>query len=246
MTIPLITTLPVPPDSGAGRSAFVAAANQFGNDLTPFGTQVNAAGVAINLRAGDAEQAAVDAAEAQADAEAARDAALAAATAVADNYDPGSVVYAVNDLVWDDPGKLYRCILGYTSTSTRPASDPTHWARVNVTPDDITAIVNAAVDTTRDVPTVTKTGALALTDRGRMVRASAGISVPAQATVAWPDGATIPIRNTTGAAISLTPAAGVTLRADGTTKTGTLSIPAYRTVMLSRDAENSWHASGAE
>ncbi|MGB3069832.1 MAG: hypothetical protein WBC18_14860 [Ottowia sp.] len=245
MSVPQITTFLTVPDHNAGRAAFVAAANQFGNDTTPHAQETNVVAVFVNDRAVDADASATAAGLAKTAAEAARDAAIDAATAIASDYNDAGHAYAKNDLVWDGPGKLYRCILAYTSTSTRPADEPTHWARVNTTPEDIAAIVAAGIEAARDVPTVTKSGALALTDRGRVVRANAGVTIPAQATVAWPDGATMPIRNITGAAISLTPESGVTLRLDGTTKTGTLSIPAYRTITLHRDAANSWFASGA-
>lgn len=246
MSVPYITTTITVPNPSAGRATFVAQSNAMGDGFGPLSTEANTLGDFMNERADDAEDAATAATAAKTDAEAARDAAIAAATAVASDYNPASFAYAKNALVWDEPGKLYRCILAYNSTATLPRADPTHWARVNTTPEDIAAIVAAAIDAARDVPTVTKAGALALTDRGRVVRANGAISIPAQVTVAWPNGATIPIRNITASAINLTPATDVTLRQDGTSKTGTLIIPPHRTITLSRDAENSWYASGAE
>ena len=245
MTAPQITTVMTVPDSSAGRAAFVAAANEFGADMMPYATETNVVAVFVNDKAVEAEEAASDAAAAQTAAEDARDAAIAASTAVASDYNPGGIAYAKDNLVWDEPGKLYRCILAYNSTATLPRADPTHWARVNVTPEDITAIVSAATDLLKNVPTVTKSGALALSDRGLCVRANNTVTIPAQASVAWPDGATMIVRNITGSPINLTPSSGVTLRKDGTTKTGTLSIPAYGTATLHRDVLNSWHASGA-
>ena len=254
MSAPQITTTITPPDPGSGRAIFVAAANAMGNAMNPWATEANALGIFINSAANDADAAKVDAQTAQGLAEDARDAAIAASTMVADDYDDDGHLYEVNDLVWDAPNELYRCILGYTSDATRPSANSTNWVRVNVTPADVNAIINAAItgtinpsiDATRDVPVVTRNGALVLTDRGRLVRASGTVTIPDQASVAWPDGATVLVRNVGASAISLTPASGVTLRADGTTKTGTLSIPAYRTVTLHRDASNSWYASGAE
>uniref|UniRef100_A0A1A7GE93 Uncharacterized protein n=1 Tax=biofilter metagenome TaxID=1070537 RepID=A0A1A7GE93_9ZZZZ len=242
----IITVTFDPPQLSDTPAVFDSKAQASVNKFPQLIGEMNNAGVIINGLALDAENAASDAELAQEAAEEARDAALAAATAIADDYDAGGHAYGKGNLAWDGPGKLYRCILAYNSTATRPAADPTHWARVNVTPDDVAAIVAAGIDVARDVPTVTKSGALALTDRGRVVRANGAITIPAQASVAWPEGATMPVRNITGAAISLTPATDVTLRKDGTTKTGALSIPAYRTITLHRDATNSWFASGAE
>lgn len=245
MSTPQITTVMTVPDSSQGRAAFVAAANEFGADMTPYAEETNVVAVFVNAKAIEAEDSANDALAALGAAEAARDAAIAASTAVASDYNPAGFAYVKNALVWDEPSKLYRCILAYNSTATLPRADPTHWARVNTTPEDVTAIVAATMNGLLDVPTVTKSGNLALSDRGKAVRASAQVNIPAVASVAWPDGTTIIVRNITGAPFNLVPAGGVTLRKTATTKTGTLSIPAHGTATLHMDATNVWYASGA-
>jgi len=250
MTITVVFT---PPDKAAGRAAFEAACMDMGDKLNPMCTQINAEAEDINAKAIAAETARGLAADAQAAAEAARDAALAAATAIAADYDPGGHVYAKNALVWDAPGELYRCILGYTSSATRPSADATHWARVNITPADLAAI-NAAIaalqldaDKLRDVPPVAKTAAytLALTDRGQGLDTTAGITIPANAAVAFPTGATVLVTNTSASTISITPAAGVTLRLGGTTKAGARTLAGYGVATLRKIGVDTWIIVGA-
>lgn len=50
MTLQITQTMPVP-DSSAGRAAFVAAANNFGNNLTPWANQANAMAAEMNSNA---------------------------------------------------------------------------------------------------------------------------------------------------------------------------------------------------
>lgn len=259
MTIPLITTFPVPPDSGGGRAAFVAAANKFGDDLLPFGTELNATAVAVNARATDADTAAGDAAQAKVDAEAARDSAIAASTSIADDYDDAGVVYAKNDLVWDGAGQLYLCILGYTSTATRPSADPTHWVRVNTTPDDIDAAIaaaepdapvstaqQAAIDALRNIPANAQSTAytLTLTDAGKSIDTTANVVIPANSSVAFPVGTTIMVTNTGSASrtISITTD---TLRLAGTATTGTRTLAGYGMCTMRKVSATVWFISGA-
>lgn len=259
MTIPLITTFPVPPDSGGGRATFVAAANKFGDDLLPFGTELNATAVAVNTRATDAETAASDALQAQADAEAARDSAIAASTSIADNYDDASYAYVEGDLVWDDPGKLYLCILAYTSSATRPSADTTHWVRVNTTPDDIDAAIaaaepdapvstaqQAAIDALKGIPSNAKSTAytLELTDAGESIDTTANVVIPANSSVAFPVGTTIMVTNTgsTSRTISITTD---TLRLAGTTTTGSRTLAGYGVATIRKVSATVWFIAGA-
>jgi len=244
MTLQITQTLTVP-DSSAGRAAFVAAANQFGDDLTPWANEANAMAVEMNTNATNAATSATNAATAKTAAEAARDAAINAATAIAADYNPASHAYAKDDLCWDGPGALYRCILAYTSGATLPSADATHWARVNLTPADLAAI-NAAIDALLDVPGVTKSAAytLALTERGKSVDTSANVTVPDNATVPFPVGSTVVVTNTSGSNISVLAAAGVTLRLAGTASTGTRTLAGYGQATLRKIASDTWISSG--
>lgn len=244
MTLQITQTLTVP-DSSAGRAAFVAAANAFGDNLTPWANQANALAVEVNDNATAAATAKTDAQTAQGLAEDARDAAINASTAIAADYNPASHAYAKNDLAWDGPGELYRCILAYTSGATTPSADATHWVRVNLNPADLTAI-NAALDALLDVPSVVKSAAytLAMTERGKSVDTTANVTIPANASVAFPVGSTVVVTNTSGSAISILAASGVTLRLAGTTSTGTRTLAGYGQATLRKTAADVWVSSG--
>lgn len=244
MTLQITTTLTVP-DSSAGRAAFVSAANQFGDDLTPWANEANAMAVEMNTNATAAATAKTNAETAQGLAEAARDAAIAASTSIADDYNPASHAYAKNDLAWDAPGELYRCILGYTSTATTPSADPTHWVRVNLTPDDVAALY-ATVDAQRDVASVAKSAAytIALADRGKSIDTTANVTIPPNSSVAFPIGAVVAVTNTSASNISGIAGAGVTLRLAGTTTTGTRTIAPWGQATFRKVGSDVWLASG--
>lgn len=241
----LVTTVFAVPNKADGKAAFEAAMDSNGTKMNPFCTQVNAAGVYINDQATAAATAKTGAETAQAQAEAARDSAIAASTAIAADYNPSSHAYAKDDLCWDAPGELYRCILAYTSTATRPADDATHWVRVNLTPADLAAM-SASIDALLDVPSVVKSAAytLALTDRGKSVDTTANVTIPANASVAFPIGATVVVTNTGSSAISVLAAGGVTLRLAGTTSTGTRTLSGYGQATLRKIAADTWISSG--
>lgn len=252
MTLQITQTLTVP-DSSAGRAAFVAAANSFGDNLTPWASQANAMAAEMNTNATAAATAKTGAETAQAQAEAARDSALAASTAIAADYNPGSHAYAKDALAWDAPGELYRCILAYTSSATRPIDDATHWVRVNLTPADVAAIniavsaLQTATDALLDVPQVSKSAAytIALTDRGKSIDTTANVTVPTNATVAFPIGATVPVTNVGGSAISIVQSAGVTLRRVGDGATGSRTLASWGAITLRKVATDVWTVGGS-
>lgn len=242
----IVTVTFDPPQLSDTPAVFDSKAQASVNKFPEFIGQLADFQVFANGKATDAEDAADDAATAKTAAEDARDAAIAASTAVATDYNPGGIAYAKNNLVWDEPAKLYRCVLAYNSTATLPRADPAHWTRVNVTPEDIAAIVLAATNSLLDVPIVRKTAAhtLELSDRGKCISTNSQVTIPANSAVAFPDGTTIPIRNTTGSPINLLITTD-TLRKNGTTQTGARSIPAHTTVNLHKDSSTVWYVSGA-
>jgi hypothetical protein len=73
-------------------------------------------------------------------------------------------------------------------------------------------------------PASVTTGAFVAADAGKCVYATAGVTVP-NATMAAYDA--VVILNTTGSAITITQAAGLTLRKAGTATTGNMSLAAY-------------------
>ena len=243
--MPDITVVFDPPLGSDEPGVFDAKAQALGLNLNPFATQANALAAGVNADRLAAATSAADANTAKNDAIAARDAAIAASTMVATSYNPAGVAYAVNDLAWDDPGTLFRCIVAYTSNATRPKDNPTNWARVNLTPDDLAAITSA-VDALRDVPAVSQSAAytLAITDRGKSIDTTAAVTVPDNVTVAFPVGAVVMVNNMGSANISISAAAGVTLRLAGTAATGTRTLAQYGSAHLRKVGVNEWRASG--
>ena len=236
-----ITTVMTVPDSGAGRAAFVAAANNFGNNLTPWANQANAMAVEMNSNATAAATSKNDAQTAQGLAESARDAALGAAATSAPEYDPGSHAYAANDRAWS-LGVLYRCTTAYTSGATLPKDDPTHWTPLLTSLAEFTAL-QATVDTLRNVPVLTPSGAytVADTDRGRNLQIGGTLTLPSGLTV----GTTFVVTNLGGTSQQITPGAGMTLRLAGTSKTGAVTLAAYSKATVSLETATLWMAAGA-
>lgn len=240
MTLQITTTLTVP-DSSAGRAAFVAAANNFGNNLTPWANQANAMAVEMNSNATAAATAKADAQTAQGLAESARDAAIAAMALSASEYDAGSHVYAKNDMAWS-LSVLYRCELGYTSGATLPKDDPTHWVPMLTSLASFTAL-QATVDTLRNIPVVAMSGArtVADTDRGRNLQIDGTLTIPTGLTV----GTTFVVTNLGSASVQIAPGAGLTLRLAGTSKTGAVTLAGYSKATVSIETGTLAMAAGA-
>lgn len=105
----------------------------------------------------------------------------------------------------------------------------------------------AFVDRLRDVLSVPQSGSytLALTDRGKSIDTTAGVTVPPNSTVAFGVGSTITVTNTSGSAITVTQGAGVTLRQAGTANTGNRSLAGYGVCVMRKTATDTWIISGA-
>ena len=239
MTLQITQTMPVP-DSSAGRAAFVAAANNFGNNLTPWATQANAMAAEMNSNATAAATAKADAQTAQGLAESARDAALGAASTSAPEYISG-VDQAINDRVWS-LGVLYRCTTAYTSGATLPKDDPTHWTPLLTSLAAFTAL-QATVDTLRNIPVVAMSGArtVADTDRGRNLQIDGTLTIPTGLTV----GTTFVVTNLGSASVQIAPGAGLTLRLAGTSKTGAVTLAGYSKATVSIETGTLAMAAGA-
>jgi phage-related tail fiber protein len=85
----------------------------------------------------------------------------------------------------------------------------------------------------------------ALTDSGKSVDTSAGVTIPANSAVAFPVGTVFNITNTSASAITITQGAGVTLRMAGTTLTGNRTLAAYGVSALRKIATDTWMISGS-
>jgi hypothetical protein len=98
-----------------------------------------------------------------------------------------------------------------------------------------------------DVPANAQTNAytLALTDRGKSVDTTAGVTVPPNGTVAFPVGSTVTITNTSASAITVTQGSGVTMRQAGTANTGNRTLAAYGVATVRKTATDTWFIIGA-
>lgn len=236
-----ITQALTAPDPADGIDEFSAAATAFCDALPVWAGQANAVATEVNTNA-------TAAATAKTDAEAAAASAVAASALVATTWTSGND-YAKNAMVWGDDtaaAQLYRCIAPVTNSTTAPGSDTTHFAPVLVTRTELTAL-QTAVDEQLDVRSESETVAtvLALDHRGKGLYTSAQVTVPANATVAFPVGAAVPVSNSSGSAISITAAAGVTLRLAGTATTGTRTLAGYGQATLRKMETDTWFVSGA-
>lgn len=105
----------------------------------------------------------------------------------------------------------------------------------------------AFVDTLRDLPQSTKTGAytLALADRGTHISiTTGGIVIPANASVAFPIGSTIVIYNDSASTQSITITTD-TLRQAGTANTGARTLAQYGVATLVKVKSTTWVVTGS-
>ncbi len=242
MTAPQITTIPTPPDSTQGRAAFVLQANAFGDDLTPFASQINAVAVQVNANA-------IAADSAKTLAEQARDAAVSASQGIAPPWQSGT--HAAGTLAWGGDGNLYRTPGGVTG-STPPENDPGNWDLILVAADQLSsyatvAATSAGLDALLDVPVVDVSTArtLQLSDRGKDIYTNATVIIPTNASVAFPVGTVIIISSKQAGDVTITPETGVTLRWEGEGSTGQRKIENYGSVRIHKKAANTWYIGGA-
>lgn len=112
---------------------------------------------------------------------------------------------------------------------------------------DAAATIDGALIGWRDVPANAQSSGytLALTDRGRSVDTSAGVTVPPNSTVPFPVGSTVTITNVSGAAITITQGGGVTMYLAGTATTGNGSLAQRGVATVRKVSTDTWHISGA-
>jgi hypothetical protein len=91
----------------------------------------------------------------------------------------------------------------------------------------------------------TTSGNLTLTDNGKHVYISSGVTVPPNSTVAFDIGTVITIINSSGSSITITQGSGVTLRLSSTTSTGNRTLAAYGLCSCIKVATDTWYISGS-
>jgi hypothetical protein len=94
-------------------------------------------------------------------------------------------------------------------------------------------------------PGSTSSGNLLLTDAGKHVYVSAGVTVPPNSTAAVDIGTVITIVNSSGSSITVTQGSGVTLRLSSTTSTGNRTLAAYGLCSCIKVATDTWYISGS-
>jgi hypothetical protein len=107
--------------------------------------------------------------------------------------------------------------------------------------------VNNAIDVLKDVLANGQSAAytLSLTDRGKSIDTTAGVTIPLSSTVAFPIGTVITITNMSAPNIIITATTGVTLRQAGTTTTGNRILGAFGEATIRKVAADTWYISGA-
>jgi hypothetical protein len=110
-----------------------------------------------------------------------------------------------------------------------------------------TSLINGIRLGYRNIPQVAQSAAytLALSDVGKSVDTSAGVTVPPNSTVAFAIGDTLSITNTSAASITITQGTGVTMRQAGTTNTGNRTVAAYGLVTLRKVGADLWFIAGS-
>lgn len=103
------------------------------------------------------------------------------------------------------------------------------------------------LDALRDVAANAQTTSytLALSDRGKSVDTTAGVTVPPNSSIAFSVGSVVTITNTSASGITITQGSGVTLRLAGTTSTGNRTLAAYGQATARKADTDTWFISGA-
>jgi hypothetical protein len=91
----------------------------------------------------------------------------------------------------------------------------------------------------------TTSGNLVLTDSGKHLYVSSGVTVPPNSTAAFNIGTVIGIINSSGSAITITQGSGVTLRLAGVGTNGNRTLSAYGMCTCIKVATDTWYISGS-
>lgn len=94
-------------------------------------------------------------------------------------------------------------------------------------------------------PSSTSSGNLTLTDAGKHVYVSAGVTVPPNSTAPFDIGTVITIVNSSASSITVTQGSGVTLRLSGSSSTGNRTLAAYGLCSAIKVATDTWYISGS-
>ena len=142
--------------------------------------------------------------------------------------------------MWMPLNTSYKITLS-PSTDTDPPTNPIY------TQDNM-IVTSSLDDAYKDVPANTQTTSyiLSLTDRGKCIETTAGVTVPPNSSVAFPAGATISIINTSSSPITITAGSGVTLELAGSGTPGNRTLGGYGMMTLRQTATiNTWYCIGA-
>ena len=106
---------------------------------------------------------------------------------------------------------------------------------------------NSLVDALKDVSTNVQSASytLALTDRGKSIDTTAGVTIPLNSAVSFPVGSIVSITNTSTASIAITATTNVTLHFAGTSTTGNRTLALFGVATMRKIATDTWVISGA-
>lgn len=133
------------------------------------------------------------------------------------------------------------------STAVTNATNATNLTGSGTISDTTTVAASGVKVGYRNVPGNTQSTSyqIALTDVGKSIDTTAGVTVPPNSTVAFAVGDTISITNTSGSTITITQGSGVTLRQAGTANTGNRSLAQYGVCTVRKTATDTWTIAGA-
>lgn len=106
-----------------------------------------------------------------------------------------------------------------------------------------TAFADALRDVVANAQTTSYT--LALSDRGKCVDTTAGVTVPPNSSIAFGVGATVSVANLSAGNITITQGTGVSLRLAGVGTTGNRTLATYGVCTMRKVATDTWIISGA-
>ena len=136
----------------------------------------------------------------------------------------------------------YRSVTVDAKGRVTAGTNPTTLAGYGITDAATSAQASALLDVPSNAQTVAYT--LALSDRGKSIDTTAGVTIPANSAVAFPVGAVVVVTNVSASNISI----GIntdTLRLAGTANTGTRTLSQYGVCTLRKVASTTWIATGA-
>lgn len=131
----------------------------------------------------------------------------------------------------------------FTVTNGEDGQDGSGTAVDAYTKTETDSLVDALKDVSANVQSASYT--LTLTDRGKSIDTTAGVTIPLNSAVAFPVGSIVSITNTSTASITITATTNVTLCLAGTSTTGNRTLALFGVATMRKISTDTWVISGA-